>query len=93
MPRDAGHGLSTQEEIAQWKVKFEREGLGESITSHTAVLNACAQEGLAGKAAELLTMMKVKGLQVDVGCYNAVLDAHAKSGDVSGAEQWMQNMR
>ena len=36
--------------------------------------------------------MTQSGIEADIICYNAVIDACAKARDAKGAEQWMKQM-
>lgn len=47
-----------------------------NICTYTALVNACARDGLCEKAEEIFELMQEAGLEPDVYAYNALMEAY-----------------
>lgn len=47
-----------------------------NICTYTALVNACARDGLCEKAEEIFEQMQEAGLEPDVYAYNALMEAY-----------------
>lgn len=47
-----------------------------NICTYTALVNACARDGLCEKAEEIFEQLQEAGLEPDVYAYNALMEAY-----------------
>eukprot|EP00429_Kryptoperidinium_foliaceum_P038536 CAMPEP_0176174888 /NCGR_PEP_ID=MMETSP0120_2-20121206/89597_1 /TAXON_ID=160619 /ORGANISM="Kryptoperidinium foliaceum, Strain CCMP 1326" /LENGTH=846 /DNA_ID=CAMNT_0017512927 /DNA_START=137 /DNA_END=2674 /DNA_ORIENTATION=+ len=64
-----------------------------NVAALGAALHACARAGSKGEAESLFKMVVSRGTVVpDSVCYNALINAAVKAGDIKAAERWVDSM-